>query len=278
MSFLYPGGPHELGQNFLIDRTIIRTIEHLVARTSGPIVELAAGDGAITLPLSRSARPLTAVEIDPRRARRLHARTPEHVTVHHADILRFELPQYPHVLAGNLPFQLTTAVLRRLLSAQHWQTAILLVQWEVARRRAGVGGASMLTACWWPWYEFSVHARVPARSFRPMPSVDGGLLVMTRRAHPLVIQKKPYQRFVKDVFTSRGRNLPEILVRTGRITYAHVREWAHTHHVSSRSLPKDLTAAQWAALWQYISTTGSRDRPGSAGTARRRKQGGTRRR
>src|SRR5699024_10252233 len=126
MSFTSPGGSHELGQNFLTDRAVISTIEDLVGRTSGPIVELGAGDGAVTMPLSRSGRSVTAVERDPKRARRLHARTPGHVMVLNHDILRVPLPQCPHVLVGNLPFHLTTAVLKRLVAMSEWHTAILL--------------------------------------------------------------------------------------------------------------------------------------------------------
>lgn len=246
------GGPHELGQNFLVDPAIIGAITDLAARTSGPIVELGPGDGALTLPLSGLGRPLTAVEIDPRRAQRLRGRTPDHVTVVNDDILRYRFPQYPHVLVGNLPFHLTTALLRRILAAPHCQTAILLVQWEVARRRAGVGGATMLTASWWPWYEFTLHQRVPARSFRPVPGVDGGLLTITRRARSLVTHRGPYQRFVRAVFTGRGRGLREILVRTTRIDQATLRAWLQGQDVSPQALPKDLTAGQWAALWQLM--------------------------
>lgn len=253
MPFPTVGGPHELGQNFLVDTRIIDTVGGLVALTTGPIVEFGPGDGALTQPLSRLSRPLTAVEIDPGRAQRLHARMPDHVTVVNEDILRYRLPDYPHVLVANVPFHLTTAVLRRVLAAKHWQSAILLVQWEVARRRAGVGGATMLTASWWPWYEFTLHERVPARSFRPVPGVDGGLLTITRRAHPLVTQRDPYQRFVRDVFTGRGRGLREILVRTGRIDHATLRAWLRKQHVSPPALPKELTASQWASLWKLVA-------------------------
>lgn len=252
MSAAYQGGPHELGQNFLVAPSMIGRIEDLVARTSGPIVELGAGDGAITVPLSRLGRPITAVELDPARARRLERRTPGNVTIVCADILRFRLPPRPHVLVGNLPFHLTTAVLKRLLRARGWQTAILLVQWEVARRRAGVGGASMLTAQWWPWYEFRLHTRVPARSFRPVPAVDGGLLTMTRRAPPLVSNREAYQRFVRDVFTGRGRGLCEILARRRGVNRAELRSWLRSQHVSPRALPKDLSAEQWASLWRQL--------------------------
>lgn len=271
MPSAFPGGPHESGQNFLVDRSVIGAIEDLVAATSGPIVELAAGDGAVTLPLSRSGRPVTAVELDPRRARRLRARTPDHVAVLNTDILRFTIPRDPHVLVGNLPFHLTTTVLKRLFAAGGWPTAILLVQWEVARRRAAVGGATMLTAQWWPWYEFCLRQRVPARSFRPVPSVDGGLLTVTRRTNPLVHDRARYQRFVKDVFNGRGRGLREILARTGRMERSALREWLHVEAVSPQALPKDLTAEQWASLWRRTSggDAAARSSRSRAGGARR---------
>ncbi len=151
MSSAYQGGPHELGQNNLTSRSVIHRIDRLAARTTGPIVELGAGDGALTMRLAQRRRPLTAVELDPDRAQWLRARTPANVAVVNADLTRFRFPTERHTVVGNLPFHLTTVLLRRLFAAQHWHSAILLVQWEVARRRAGVGGASMLTAQWWPW-------------------------------------------------------------------------------------------------------------------------------
>ncbi|MDX3093643.1 23S ribosomal RNA methyltransferase Erm [Streptomyces sp. ME01-24h] len=247
------GGRHELGQNFLTDRTVIASIEALVAATSGPIVEIGPGDGALTLPLSRTGRPLTAVEIDPRRAQRLQRRLPHGAHVVNTDVLRFRFPREPHVIVGNLPFHLTTAIMRRVLAADRWESAVLLVQWEVARRRAGVGGASMLTASWWPWYDFTLHCRVPARAFRPAPSVDGGLLGMGRRPEPLVPgDGRAYRAFVQRVFTGPGRGLREVLARTGHFDRAALRDWLRAEHVPPYALPKDLSAEQWASLWRLV--------------------------
>ncbi len=66
------------------------------------------------------------------------------MTVVHGDALRTRLDR--PVVVGNLPFHLTTPILRRLLAAGGWTEAVLLTQWEVARKRAGVGGRTMLTA------------------------------------------------------------------------------------------------------------------------------------
>lgn len=259
----FPGGRQELGQNFLADRALIAAIQRLVRdETQGPIIELGAGDGALTGPLARLGRPLTALEIDPRRVRRLRQRfgdgdsASDHdgVRVVQADVLRHRFPAGPHAVVGNVPFHLTTAIIRKLLAERGWTSAVLIVQWEAARRRAGVGGASMLTASWWPWYEFELVGRIPASAFRPVPSVDAGLLTMRRRPVPLVegerYERQAYQAFVKLVFQAPGRGVEEMIGRTGRVRRADLREWVRWSRIPARALPKDLAAEDWARLWE----------------------------
>jgi 23S rRNA (adenine-N6)-dimethyltransferase len=292
------GGRHELGQNFLADRGLITAVQRLVAtRTAGPIIELGAGDGALTGPLARLGRPVTALEIDPRRVRRLRDRfgdgggdggspgsspgsvgsagspgSPSSVgsagspgssvggpgigvTVVQADVLRHRFPTTPHTIVGNIPFHLTTAIIRKLMAEAGWSHAVLIVQWEVARRRAGIGGASLLTASWWPWYEFALDRRIPAAAFRPVPAVDAGLLLMERRSDPLVqaVQRTDYQDFVRQVFQAPGRGVTEMIARTGRVRSGEAREWARLNRIPARALPKDLSAEQWAGLWRLVS-------------------------
>jgi len=248
----YRAGRHEFGQNFLTDRRVIATMVDLVRRTCGPIIEFGPGRGALTFPLQCLGRPITAVEIDEAHARHLRPRVAADTTIVRGDFLRYRLPQHPHVLVGNLPFELTTAVLRRILHAPTWQQAVLMTQWEVARRRAAVGGATMMTAQWWPWFEFSLVERVPAAAFTPRPSVDGGLLTIRRREHPLVpcAQQKRYKAFVHAVFTGTGHGLPQILPR---VVPSHrrgqVRRWLDGQRFRRRPLPRDLSSAQWAELF-----------------------------
>ncbi len=61
-------GRHERGQNFLCDSRVVADIVKIVSHTTGSIVEVGAGDGALTVPMERLGRPLTAIEIDRRRA------------------------------------------------------------------------------------------------------------------------------------------------------------------------------------------------------------------
>ncbi|RRD42032.1 23S ribosomal RNA methyltransferase Erm [Buchananella hordeovulneris] len=253
----YRHGRHEHGQNFLTDPSAIAAITRLVATTKGPIIEIGPGEGALTIPLIQLGRPVTVVEIDTRLARRLAERLPPHVEVIADDFLTYRLPPSAHVLVGNLPFHQTTAMLRRILHAPAWTDAVLLMQWEVARRRAGVGGASMMTAQWAPWFEFTLHTRVPARAFTPRPGVDGGILTIHRRERPLLppAQRRQFHALVHRIFTGPGRGLAQILARNTTLGSPQAAQaWLRRHGVHATGLPKDMPVEAWVDLFK---TTGS---------------------
>lgn len=244
-------GRHELGQNFLTDTSITRRISELAAAVPGPIVEWGTGDGAITLALEKLERPLVGIELDERRVELLQRRVRPGVRIRQGDILR-HAPPPGSVVVSNIPFHLTTPVLRHLLGATDWRHAILITQWEVARKRAGVGGATQLTAQWWPWYEFRLDRRIPACAFRPVPSVDGGLLTIDRPDDPRLPpgHRKAYQAWVARVFSSRGRGLREILVRNGvpRRVASGITE--ATSRRRRTPLPRDLSAGDWVLAFK----------------------------
>jgi 23S rRNA (adenine-N6)-dimethyltransferase len=267
------GGPHELGQNFLVDQRVTARIAALVP--PGPVLELGAGDGALTRRLAGRPGDVTAVELDPGRVAGLRRALGRRVRVVQADMLRFRLDSAHHVVS-NVPFGITTAVLRHLLAQRAWTTAVLLLQWEVARKRAAVGGTTLLTASWWPWYEFALAGRVPASAFRPRPGVDGGILVMRRRPAPLVplAERADYQRLVREAF--RGdRLLPAV-----RRTLPAPHRWLARHGLDAGARPRDLRADTWAALYAATRSGGGarsgrlRGAPGEpgAGEHERRQQ------
>lgn len=249
------GGRHELGQNFLCHEPTLDTLTQLVQQTHGPILEIGAGDGALTKRLAQLGRNLHAVDLDERRVKRLQSQL-SGVTIMHADALHVPLDR--QVIVGNLPFHLTTPILRRLLRAGSWHYAVLLTQWEVARKRAGVGGSTIMTAQMAPWFEFSLHGRVPADGFKPKPSVDGGVLAVSRRNRPSIApaERGAYRSFVHTVFTGRGRGMGQILSQA----YPHrtARQWTmilHNVGVARTALPRDDSAEQWARLWASARTT-----------------------
>ncbi|QPR39094.1 23S rRNA (adenine-N6)-dimethyltransferase [Brevibacterium casei CIP 102111] len=248
------GGREELGQNFLRDHSHIATIVSLTRGTEGSILEIGPGAGAVTAELYRLGRPLTLVEIDETRISELSHRFPR-ARVEHADALRTRFDA--EVVVGNLPFHLTTPILRRLLRARTWRTAVLLTQWEVARKRAGVGGATMMTAQWSPWFDFRLIERVPAHAFSPKPSVDGGILTVDRLPTGLVPHRdrSSYQQFVHAAFTGRGRGMKGILTHMKLADRRRLQSTMDRHHIRGDALPRELTPEQWAGLYTALSAS-----------------------
>ncbi|MCB8043592.1 23S ribosomal RNA methyltransferase Erm [Microbacterium oxydans] len=245
------GGRHELGQNFLTHRPTLTRIAALVGRTSGSILELGCGDGALTRVLADLGRPLTAIDVDEHRVHRLRRALPG-VRIEIADATRH--PLEADTVVGNIPFHVTTPILRRLLSGDRWNEAVLLTQWEVARKRAGVGGATMMTAQSAPWFEFALEGRVPAWGFSPQPSVDGGLLAITRRGSPLVAvsDRQRYEAFVRAMFTGRGGSLAAVVAAAARIPTGKARRAVAAAGARECRLPRELRPEHWAALWHQL--------------------------
>lgn len=245
------GGRHELGQNFLNHKPTTDRIAELVAETSGPILEIGAGGGSLTRALAALGRPLAAIEIDEHRVKALRDSVPE-IRIEQADVLRhpFTVP----VVVGNIPFHITTPILRRLLTTGDWRQAILLTQWEVARKRAGVGGGTMMTAQAAPWFTFDLHHRVPSGCFTPPPSVDGGILGINRRGSPLIPlhERGKYERFVRAVFTGPGGRLERIVKQAGHLSAGDARRALQQAGIGDRRLPRDLDARQWASMWAAV--------------------------
>ena len=176
------------------------------------VVELGAGRGILTDALAARAAHVLAVELDPELVRGLARRFAafRNVVVLRADARNVPLPANPYRLVANLPFGVTSAVLRRLLDdpACGLQRADLLVQWQVARERVRVGDrppTDLLGARWGPWWEFRRGRRLPSGSFRPRPSVDAAVLIVVRRDPPLLplASSRRYANFVSRAFRSR---------------------------------------------------------------------------
>jgi len=154
--------------------------------------EVCAGPGALTIALARRAVDVVAVEVDPVWAQRLRGLVrrvaPARVRVVKADILSLPLPARPFRVMGSLPFGQTTNILHRLLDdpSVPLERADVIVQWEVARKRTAVPPSTMLSTAWAPWWEFRLGPRIPATEFRPIPRVDAGVLIITRRSRPLL--------------------------------------------------------------------------------------------
>jgi len=250
-----------LSQNFLVDR---RAIDALVGGSGAGdgdlVLDIGAGNGLISEALGRRGARVVAIERDPALAQRLRAKfaTWPAVTVVEGDVLDTPLPAEPFRVVANIPFGITTKILRRLLDSGALARADVIVQAEVARKRGTGGRGTLLNACWEPWFEFGTGARIPATAFRPVPRVDTAVLAVTRRDPPLVspASRRPYTEFVTAAFQSARPTVASALA--GAIPRARFAGLARELGFAPGALPSQLDVHQWAGLFLAAGPAASR--------------------
>ena len=201
-----------LGQHFLHDQDVIRRIvDAIEPRPDDLIVEIGPGRGALTFPLLASGCELHVVEIDRDLAARLRARAPHHsnLVVHEADALELDLariapPPRPLRVTGNLPYNISTPLVFRLLTALPRITDMhLMLQREVVDRMVSPPGTrtyGRLSVMVQLDCEVERVLRVGSGAFSPPPRVESA-----------VVRLRPRSRATLD---SAGRNRFETIVRS----------------------------------------------------------------
>jgi 23S rRNA (adenine-N6)-dimethyltransferase len=146
------------------------------------VVDVGAGDGALTVPLLEAGARVMAVELHPGRCEILRARfADELVTVVEADARRYRWPNRPFRVVANPPYDLWAALLRALLGRDsRLLSADVVLQRRVVRRIVSSGTA-------WAHrggrgYVFERGLTVPRSAFRPRPRVDSAVLRIRRRS------------------------------------------------------------------------------------------------
>lgn len=215
-----------LGQHHLVDGALCRPLVEFLAPAGQRVVEIGPGAGALTAELlAAGAARVLALELDPDWARVLHRRLagreeagPARLAVAVADALDlpWERLPAPTLAAGNLPYNVATALVERLLP--HHATvprAAFLVQREVAERlvaRPGDGAYGSLSVVVAAYAEARVLGRVRPGSFRPRPRVEGAFVGFRLRPPPLPpAAMRPFLATVRLAFGQRRKTLRNAL-------------------------------------------------------------------
>ena len=183
----------KLGQNFLVDPVVI---ERIIAATGfsrqDTVLEIGAGLGALTLPLSKFVGHVVAVEKDRRLVDSLKGELNRlkipNVTLVQEDILSFDFasiqpaPSTKIQVAGNLPYNISSPVLKKLMENRGGiAKAVLMFQWEVAKRLTAVpGNRDYGSMTLFIQYHASVKPvlEVGRRAFFPRPGVDSMVVAL----------------------------------------------------------------------------------------------------
>jgi 16S rRNA (adenine1518-N6/adenine1519-N6)-dimethyltransferase len=176
-----------LGQNFLADHNaLLKIVRDAGISQDDRVLEIGAGLGNLTRLLAQHARQVTAVEIDDRLYPALEGvlRPFNNVRLVQGDILQIPLDSLftedGYLVVANIPYYITSAVIRHLLEAAVKPARIVLtIQREVAERILSKDEKmSLLSLSVQVYGEARIASQIPAGCFYPKPQVDSSVLII----------------------------------------------------------------------------------------------------
>lgn len=230
-------------QHFLRSPRLVRElVGHSNLTKHDTVYDIGAGSGVISSVLADKVELVVAIEYEPRTADTLRANMAKfgNVQVRQGDIMQLPLPTGPYKIFANIPFHLSSPIVRRFTEAANPPDAIyLIVQKQFAQKIVPSDRhfTGQLGAIIGPLYTARIRRRLERTDFWPHPNVDTVLLELIRRPEPLVTatDMPAYREFIAGCFST-----PKIFAATPRASVG----------ISLERKPSELTIEQWASLFQ----------------------------
>lgn len=249
-----------LGQHFLVDGGVLPVIVQAAGLTGNDtVIEVGPGLGILTRELAKTAGRVIAVELDDRLAAVLRETLGglTNVTVINRNILDAEpssLTAAPYKVVANLPYYITSPVLRHFLEAAvKPERLVLMVQREVAEViAAGPGKLSLLAVSVQFYGSPEIVRRVSASSFFPVPEVDSAVIRIDVYPRPAVAvdDEQGFFRLVRAGFSGKRKQLANSLSGGLCLPKAGSRALLESAGIDPQRRPATLTLEEWAALWR----------------------------
>ncbi len=257
-----------LGQHFLLDHAALDKIVAAAELTSDDtVVEIGPGPGPLTRKLADAAGRVIAVELDGRMVDLLRAEvTPGRaVEVVQGDILQTDLRDLVtsrgatrYKVVANLPYYITSAVLRHILEASLPPTrVVVLVQREVAERIvARPPDMSLLAVSVQLFGAPRIVARVPAGAFYPPPKVDSAIVRLDVYPQPAegVTDVAGFFAVTRAGFGQKRKQLRNSLSQGLRRPAADIDAALRAAGIDPTRRAETLTLADWSRLQQTLAS------------------------
>ena len=266
-----------LGQNLLVDDMVLdQILESSELQPNDLVLEVGPGLGLLTRQLARHSRQVVAVELDHQMVALLKqelAGVPN-VQIMQGDILTTDPVAVLLVHSGvsaahdlhykvvaNLPYYITSAALRHLLSAvPRPELLVLMVQWEVAERMvAKPGDLSLLGVSVQVYGRVEIMRRVPAGAFYPAPKVDSAIVRIVTFPQPMVSETELglFFTLARAGFGQKRKQLHNSLAANTRLAHQDVLQALEQAGIAPERRAETVSLEEWAVLcaaWPHERT------------------------
>ncbi len=214
------------GQNFLRNRGAVEKIVAAVEpQPDEVILEIGPGEGVLTEKLLELPNRVVALEIDPALAARLRARFEDRLELRNEDAVDAPPPEGPFRAVGNLPYNVGTPILRRVIADPNCRRGVFMLQKEVADRivaKPGTEAYGYLTLYVQAYAAARILMTLEPRSFYPPPKVRSAVVVLDPRDPGFTSPREEVLDLVSTAFRMRRKRLVNNLIGWRELTREQV--------------------------------------------------------
>jgi 23S rRNA (adenine-N6)-dimethyltransferase len=248
-----------LSQNYIRDKkTVLKIINKSSINQNDLVVEIGAGNGIITQELIRKCKKVIVYELDNNLYNKLALRLSNNsnIIILNEDFLQAKLPNPPYKIFSNIPFNITSEVIKKITQTNNPpEDTYAVVQKEAAEKLicdSQRGKNSMLSVILYPRYNISIIHTFNRYDFYPKPRVDSCMVRIYKREFPLIESNKwnVFNDFVAYCFNTMN---PSVYITISQLVgNKSAKNIFHLFKISNTSKPSGINGILWIQLFNAL--------------------------
>jgi 16S rRNA (adenine1518-N6/adenine1519-N6)-dimethyltransferase len=247
-----------LGQNFLIDKASLdRIIQAANLNPEDFVLEVGPGLGTLTQKLAEKSGRVVSIEKDKTMIEILKETLSEYknVEVINADILRYQPQTTNYKVIANIPYYLTSPLIRKFLESKNQpKEMVLMIQKEVAKRICAEPGDMSLLAVSVQFYASAkIVSMVSKTCFWPAPKVDSAIIKIVPHGNDISIDTDLFFKIVKAGFSQPRKQIAGNLSKSLKLNKERIIEWLSKNQLNPKQRAETLSVDDWKNLTKTFS-------------------------
>ncbi|WP_212949472.1 23S ribosomal RNA methyltransferase Erm [Siminovitchia terrae] len=247
--------PNFSGQHLMHNKALVNAIVNLAHISETDLVlDLGAGKGAITNVLSNRARKVLAVEYDQKFIKKLKQLEMKNTVIIEQDILKISLPREHFIVVSNIPYAITTPIMKMLLNnpSSGFQRGVIVMEKGAAKRFTSNFVKNPYIIAWKMWFDIRYVKGISRKNFSPPPRVDSAMITINRKAKPIVPISDCLIFWGLADYVLKNPQLSIDLALRGVFTPSQIKHLKRSLRINNEVSVATLSEQQWGLIFETM--------------------------
>ncbi|CAH0120217.1 rRNA adenine N-6-methyltransferase [Paenibacillus sp. CECT 9249] len=249
--------PNFSGQHLMHNKKLIHEIvDRANISIEDTVLELGAGKGALTTVLNQRAGKVLAVEYDAKFVDILKRKTAQHpnTIIIHQDMMKIRLPKEKFVVVSNIPYAITTPIMKKLLNhpSSSFQRGVIVMEKGAARRFTQNFIKNAYVLVWRMRFDIRLVKTISRDHFSPPPKVDSAMVTITRKKEAVIASKDCIAFAGLAEYALKEPQSPIDLALRGIFTPPQMKHLRRNLKMNHEQLIGTLNEKQWGTVFQTM--------------------------